>query len=231
MPYFCALTFNNHNKLFSIYFLLPNFVWLFIIFKKKLLLPLTTLHLCSSSLSYSRALLCRYLSCAVPPSSSILLQRWMWPCSFGDSFIRYGAPLLLQHHLRKLLPCGLEFRSSISLLKWLLDPTLFNWYGISQNQFSSVRQESHVIAYRLLRLLNRSSVQTDVLGRWSAQEEKEIRMLSRPDGSRLFQNLTRGNWYLIQAEGYLNNSASGQTSEMALTWNRTALPGGSVSVY
>ncbi|XP_067304723.1 multiple epidermal growth factor-like domains protein 8 [Pseudorasbora parva] len=68
---------------------------------------------------------------------------------------------------------------------------------------------------------------TDVLGRWSAQEEKEIRMLSRPDGSRLFQNLTRGNWYLIQAEGYLNNSASGQTSEMALTWNRTALPGGS----
>ncbi len=56
-------------------------------------------------------------------------------------------------------------------------------------------------------------------------------MLSRPDGSRLFQNLTRGNWYLIQAEGYLNNSASGQTSEMALTWNRTALPGGSVSVY
>lgn len=74
-------------------------------------------------------------------------------------------------------------------------------------------------------------MQTDVLGRWSAQEEKEIRMLSRPDGSRLFQNLTRGNWYLIQAEGYLNNSASGQTSEMALTWNRTALPGGSVSVY
>lgn len=75
-----------------------------------------------------------------------------------------------------------------------------------------------------------SSIQTDVLGRWSAQEEKDIRMLSRPDGSRLFQNLTRGNWYLIQAEGYLNNSASGQTSEMALTWNRTALPGGSVSI-
>lgn len=74
-------------------------------------------------------------------------------------------------------------------------------------------------------------MQTDLLGRWSAQEEKDIRMLSRPDGSRLFQNLTRGNWYLIQAEGYLNNSASGQTSEMALTWNRTALPGGSVSVY
>lgn len=74
-------------------------------------------------------------------------------------------------------------------------------------------------------------MQTDVLGRWSAQEEKDIRMLSRPDGSRMFQNLTRGNWYLIQAEGYLNNSASGQTSEMALTWNRTALPGGSVSVF
>lgn len=87
------------------------------------------------------------------------------------------------------------------------------------------------MGYSLLRLLNLSFVQTDVLGRWSAQEEKEIRMLSRPDGSRLFQNLTRGNWYLIQAEGYLNNSASGQTSEMALTWNRTALPGGSVSAY
>lgn len=70
--------------------------------------------------------------------------------------------------------------------------------------------------------------QTDVLGRWSAQEEKESRLLSRPDGSHLFQNLTRGNRYLVQAEGYLNSSASGQTSEMALTWNRTAIPGGSV---
>ncbi|XP_076868849.1 multiple epidermal growth factor-like domains protein 8 [Brachyhypopomus gauderio] len=68
---------------------------------------------------------------------------------------------------------------------------------------------------------------TDVLGRWSAQEEKETHLLSRTDGSRLFQNLTRGNRYLVQAEGYLNSSASGQTSEMALTWNRTALPGGS----
>ncbi|XP_035382451.1 multiple epidermal growth factor-like domains protein 8 isoform X1 [Electrophorus electricus] len=67
----------------------------------------------------------------------------------------------------------------------------------------------------------------DMLGRWSAQEEKETHLLSRPDGSRLFQNLTRGNRYLVQAEGYLNSSASGQTSEMALTWNRTALPGGS----
>uniref|UniRef100_A0AAR2IQ65 Multiple EGF-like-domains 8 n=1 Tax=Pygocentrus nattereri TaxID=42514 RepID=A0AAR2IQ65_PYGNA len=68
---------------------------------------------------------------------------------------------------------------------------------------------------------------TDVLGRWSAQEDKENPLLTRPDGSRLFQNLTRGNRYLVQAEGYLNNSASGQTSEMTLTWNRTALPGGS----
>ncbi|XP_017559477.1 multiple epidermal growth factor-like domains protein 8 isoform X2 [Pygocentrus nattereri] len=73
-----------------------------------------------------------------------------------------------------------------------------------------------------------NSVQlTDVLGRWSAQEDKENPLLTRPDGSRLFQNLTRGNRYLVQAEGYLNNSASGQTSEMTLTWNRTALPGGS----
>uniref|UniRef100_A0A8B9H6U8 Multiple EGF-like-domains 8 n=1 Tax=Astyanax mexicanus TaxID=7994 RepID=A0A8B9H6U8_ASTMX len=68
---------------------------------------------------------------------------------------------------------------------------------------------------------------TDVLGSWSAQEEKESRLLTRQNGSCLFQNLTRGNRYLVQAEGYLNNSASGQTSEMTLIWNRTALPGGS----
>uniref|UniRef100_W5L7W2 Multiple EGF like domains 8 n=1 Tax=Astyanax mexicanus TaxID=7994 RepID=W5L7W2_ASTMX len=73
-----------------------------------------------------------------------------------------------------------------------------------------------------------NSVQlTDVLGSWSAQEEKESRLLTRQNGSCLFQNLTRGNRYLVQAEGYLNNSASGQTSEMTLIWNRTALPGGS----
>lgn len=69
----------------------------------------------------------------------------------------------------------------------------------------------------------------EVVGRWAAQQEKELKMLSRADGSRLFSNLTRGNYYLVQAEGYLNNSGSGQTSEMALTWNRT-LPGGSVSI-
>lgn len=66
------------------------------------------------------------------------------------------------------------------------------------------------------------------MGRWAAQQEKELKLLVRPDGSRLFSNLTRGNHYLVQAEGYLNNSGSGQTSEMALIWNRT-LPGGSVS--
>lgn len=66
------------------------------------------------------------------------------------------------------------------------------------------------------------------MGRWTAQQEKELKLLSRTDGSRLFSNLTRGNHYLVQAEGYLNNSGSGQTSEMALIWNRT-LPGGSVS--
>lgn len=69
----------------------------------------------------------------------------------------------------------------------------------------------------------------EVVGRWAAQQEKELKMLSRADGTRLFSNLTRGNYYLVQAEGYLNNSGSGQTSEMALTWNRT-LPGGSVSI-
>ena len=67
------------------------------------------------------------------------------------------------------------------------------------------------------------------MGRWAAHQEKETKLLSRPDGSVLFPNLTRGNHYLVQAEGYLTNSASGQTSEMALIWNRTALPGGSVS--
>lgn len=67
------------------------------------------------------------------------------------------------------------------------------------------------------------------MGRWGAQQEKEYRMLVRADGSKLFSNLTRGNHYLFQAEGYLNNSGSGQTSEMALIWNRT-LPGRSVSI-
>ncbi|XP_010892421.2 multiple epidermal growth factor-like domains protein 8 [Esox lucius] len=67
----------------------------------------------------------------------------------------------------------------------------------------------------------------EVVGRWAAHQEKETKLLSRPEGGRLFPNLTRGNRYLVQAEGYLNNSGSGQTSEMALTWNRTALPGGS----
>ncbi|XP_010771954.1 multiple epidermal growth factor-like domains protein 8, partial [Notothenia coriiceps] len=66
----------------------------------------------------------------------------------------------------------------------------------------------------------------EVVGRWAAQQEKELKLLARTDGSRLFSNLTRGNHYLVQAEGYLNNSGSGQTSEMALIWNRT-LPGGS----
>lgn len=68
-----------------------------------------------------------------------------------------------------------------------------------------------------------------MVGRWAAQQEKELKLLSRADGSKLFSNLTRGNRYLVQAEGFLNNSGSGQASEMALIWNRT-LPGGSVSV-
>ncbi|XP_011483811.1 multiple epidermal growth factor-like domains protein 8 [Oryzias latipes] len=69
-----------------------------------------------------------------------------------------------------------------------------------------------------------NSTQLEVVGRWAAQQEKDYRMLVRADGSKLFSNLTRGNHYLFQAEGYLNNSGSGQTSEMALIWNRT-LPG------
>ncbi|MFT7800605.1 multiple epidermal growth factor-like domains protein 8 [Arapaima gigas] len=68
---------------------------------------------------------------------------------------------------------------------------------------------------------------SELIGRWAAQQEKESHLLTRPGGGRLFQNLTRGNRYLVEAEGYLNNSGSGHTSEMALTWNRTAIPGGS----
>ncbi|XP_045900405.1 multiple epidermal growth factor-like domains protein 8 [Micropterus dolomieu] len=71
-----------------------------------------------------------------------------------------------------------------------------------------------------------NSSQLEVLGRWPAQQEEELKLLARKDGSRLFSNLTRGNRYLVEAEGYLNNSNPGQTSEMALIWNRT-LPGGS----
>lgn len=74
-----------------------------------------------------------------------------------------------------------------------------------------------------------SLLEQEVVGRWAVQQEKELKLLSRADGSKLFSNLTRGNHYLVQAEGYLNNSGSGQASEMALIWNRT-LPGGSVSV-
>uniref|UniRef100_A0A8C9SJ64 Multiple EGF like domains 8 n=1 Tax=Scleropages formosus TaxID=113540 RepID=A0A8C9SJ64_SCLFO len=66
-----------------------------------------------------------------------------------------------------------------------------------------------------------------LVGHWTAHQEKDSHLLTRPGGGRLFQNLTRGNRYLVEAEGYLNNSGSGHTSEMALTWNRTALPGGS----
>ncbi|KPP71082.1 Multiple epidermal growth factor-like domains protein 8-like, partial [Scleropages formosus] len=68
---------------------------------------------------------------------------------------------------------------------------------------------------------------SELVGHWTAHQEKDSHLLTRPGGGRLFQNLTRGNRYLVEAEGYLNNSGSGHTSEMALTWNRTALPGGS----
>ncbi|XP_057690185.1 multiple epidermal growth factor-like domains protein 8 [Corythoichthys intestinalis] len=74
-----------------------------------------------------------------------------------------------------------------------------------------------------------NSSQLEVVGRWAAQQEKELKLLSRIDGSKLFSNLTRGNHYLVQAEGYLNNSGSGQTSEMALIWNRTLSGGSEIS--
>ncbi|XP_019220014.1 multiple epidermal growth factor-like domains protein 8 [Oreochromis niloticus] len=74
-----------------------------------------------------------------------------------------------------------------------------------------------------------NSSQMEVVGRWAAPQEKELKLLARPDGSRLFSNLTRGNHYLVQAEGYLNNSGSGQTSEMALIWNRTLPEGNEIN--
>lgn len=85
------------------------------------------------------------------------------------------------------------------------------------------------LVFSALTFLTSLMAQQEVVGRWAAQQEKELKLLSRADGSKLFSNLTRGNHYLVQAEGYLNNSGSGQASEMALIWNRT-LPGGSVSV-
>ncbi|KAG7216925.1 hypothetical protein INR49_001579, partial [Caranx melampygus] len=107
--------------------------------------------------------------------------------------------------LPRLSPCGLAFRGSILRLEWHQALTPANW------------QPNHLHIYLL-------GIGFEVVGRWAAQQEKELKLLARADGSRLFSNLTRGNYYLVQAEGYLNNSGSGQTSEMALIWNRT-LPG------
>lgn len=94
--------------------------------------------------------------------------------------------------------------------------------------FAGERSQAGGFSNTLLSTCLWSLVQ-EVVGRWTAQQEKELKLLSRADGSKLFSNPTRGNHYLVQAEGYLNNSGSGQASEMALIWNRT-LPGGSVSV-
>lgn len=67
------------------------------------------------------------------------------------------------------------------------------------------------------------------MGRWAVQQEKEKRLLQRPGAERLFPSTERGKKYTVVVEGYLNNSGNGQTSELTLTWDRTGVPGGSVS--
>ncbi|XP_043935354.1 multiple epidermal growth factor-like domains protein 8 [Protopterus annectens] len=72
-----------------------------------------------------------------------------------------------------------------------------------------------------------NSMELEDVGQWTVQQGREVCPLQRSSGDRLFGNLERGNKYVIQIEGYLNNSGNGQTSELILTWNRTSVPGGS----
>lgn len=194
-------------------------------------LPLSTLHLCSSSLILMCASLLGIYPAQYLHHPQSLYRDGCDPAVSGIHSSIMGRPSSCSTTSGNCCHVGSNSETPLHCSNgcWIqLSSTGMEYHKI---RFPLLDKKVISLQYSLFRLLNLSSMQTDVLGRWSAQEEKEIRMLSRPDGSRLFQNLTRGNWYLIQAEGYLNNSASGQTSEMALTWNRTALPGGSVSVY
>jgi hypothetical protein len=67
------------------------------------------------------------------------------------------------------------------------------------------------------------------VGRWAAQQEKETRRLQRPGSTRLFPLPGRGHKYAVEIQGQLNGSAGPGHSELTLLWDRTGVPGGSVS--
>nr|XP_041568334.1 multiple epidermal growth factor-like domains protein 8 [Taeniopygia guttata] len=73
-----------------------------------------------------------------------------------------------------------------------------------------------------------NSTELEEVGRWGAQQERETRALRRPRPERLFGRAARGSRFLLQVEALLNASG-GQSSELTLTWDRTGVPGGSVS--
>lgn len=62
-----------------------------------------------------------------------------------------------------------------------------------------------------------------------AQQEKETRRLQRPGSARLFPLPGRGHKYAVEIRGQLNGSAGPGHSELTLLWDRTGVPGGSVS--
>ncbi|XP_074075473.1 multiple epidermal growth factor-like domains protein 8 isoform X1 [Macrotis lagotis] len=65
------------------------------------------------------------------------------------------------------------------------------------------------------------------VGRWVAQQDKEIRRLQRPGSARLFPLPGRGHKYAVEIQGQLNSSAGSGNSELTLLWDRTGVPGGS----
>lgn len=73
------------------------------------------------------------------------------------------------------------------------------------------------------------SVPQEEVGRWVAQQEKETRRLQRPGSARLFPLPGRGHKYAVEIRGQLNGSAGPGHSELTLLWDRTGVPGGSVS--
>lgn len=69
------------------------------------------------------------------------------------------------------------------------------------------------------------------MGRWAVQQDNNKRLLQRLGAERLFPSPERGNKYAVLVEGHSNNSGNGQTSELTLIWDRTGVPGGSVSIF
>lgn len=62
-----------------------------------------------------------------------------------------------------------------------------------------------------------------------AQQDKETRRLQRPGSARLFPLPGRSHKYAVEIRGQLNGSAGPGHSELTLLWDRTGVPGGSVS--